>query len=64
MVTPDSIIIDVGNTFVGGVARGDTDYDDLVDYVRAITPTPGGVGPMTVATLIENTWKAYSERKC
>lgn len=63
MVTPESTIIDVGNTFVDGVARGDTDYDDLVDYVRAITPTPGGVGPMTVATLIENTWKAYSERR-
>ena len=62
MVTPKSVIIDVGNTFEDGVARGDTDYEDLVDYVHAITPTPGGVGPMTVATLIENTWKAYESR--
>lgn len=63
MVHSDTIIIDVGNTFVDGVARGDTDFEDLKDTIRAITPTPGGVGPMTVATLIENTWKAYSEQK-
>jgi methylenetetrahydrofolate dehydrogenase (NADP+)/methenyltetrahydrofolate cyclohydrolase len=63
MVNEQSIIIDVGNTFEGGVAHGDTDFDDLKDYVKAITPTPGGVGPMTVATLIENTWKAYQSQK-
>lgn len=63
MVNEQSIIIDVGNTFEGGVAHGDTDFDDLKDYVKAITPTPGGVGPMTVATLIENTWKAYLAQK-
>ncbi len=43
MVDEASIVIDVGNTFEGGVARGDTDFDDLKDYVRGITPTPGGV---------------------
>jgi methylenetetrahydrofolate dehydrogenase (NADP+) / methenyltetrahydrofolate cyclohydrolase len=59
MVSPTSIIIDVGSTFVDGVGRWDADYEDLVDYVQAISPVPGGVGPMTVATLIENTWKAY-----
>ncbi|MBC7498365.1 bifunctional 5,10-methylenetetrahydrofolate dehydrogenase/5,10-methenyltetrahydrofolate cyclohydrolase [Candidatus Gracilibacteria bacterium] len=59
MVSPTSIIIDVGSTFVDGIGRGDADYDDLKDYVQAITPVPGGVGPMTVATLIENTWKAF-----
>ncbi len=62
MVTEQSIIIDVGSTFVDGVGRWDADYENLVDYVRAITPVPGGVGPMTVATLIENTWKAFQSQ--
>ncbi len=59
MVTERSIVIDVGSTFVGGVIHGDADYENLKDYVAAISPVPGGVGPMTVATLIENTWKAF-----
>jgi methylenetetrahydrofolate dehydrogenase (NADP+) / methenyltetrahydrofolate cyclohydrolase len=63
MVTEKSIIIDVGSTFVDGVGRGDADFDNLRDYVQAISPVPGGVGPMTVATLIENTWRAYKEQK-
>jgi methylenetetrahydrofolate dehydrogenase (NADP+) / methenyltetrahydrofolate cyclohydrolase len=63
MVSEKSIIIDVGSTFIDGVGRGDADYENLQDYVSAISPVPGGVGPMTVATLIENTWKAYQARK-
>ena len=63
MVSEKSVVIDVGSTFIDGVARGDTDFEDLKDTIMAITPTPGGVGPMTVATLIENTWKAYSNQK-
>jgi methylenetetrahydrofolate dehydrogenase (NADP+) / methenyltetrahydrofolate cyclohydrolase len=41
MVTENSIIIDVGSTFSGGVGRGDADYEDLRDYVQAISPVPG-----------------------
>lgn len=41
MVTDDTVIIDVGNTFIDGVARGDTDFESLVDTIQAITPTPG-----------------------
>jgi methylenetetrahydrofolate dehydrogenase (NADP+)/methenyltetrahydrofolate cyclohydrolase len=63
MVTEKSIIIDVGSTFMDGVGRGDADFEALKDYVQAISPVPGGVGPMTVATLIENTWKAYKAQK-
>ena len=59
MVTKNSIVIDVWSTFVENIGRGDADFDDLKDYVRAISPVPGGVWPMTVATLIENTWKAF-----
>jgi methylenetetrahydrofolate dehydrogenase (NADP+)/methenyltetrahydrofolate cyclohydrolase len=33
---------------------GDVDYDDVVDHVSAITPVPGGVGPMTIAMLMKN----------
>ena len=63
MVTEKSIIIDVGSTFVDGIGRWDADFEGLKDYVQAISPVPGGVGPMTVATLIENTWKAYQDQK-
>ncbi len=59
MVTPQAIVVDVGCTFVDWVACWDTNYVDLKDYVAAISPVPGGVGPMTVATLIENTWRAF-----
>ncbi len=63
MVTESSVVIDVGSTFVDGVGRGDADFENLRDYVRAISPVPGGVWPMTVVTLIENTWKAYKMQK-
>jgi methylenetetrahydrofolate dehydrogenase (NADP+) / methenyltetrahydrofolate cyclohydrolase len=63
MVRPETIIIDVGSTFVDDTPYGDADYEDLVWYVRAITPAPGWVWPMTVATLIENTWIAYTKQK-
>ncbi len=43
MVTENTIVIDVGSTFVDGVGQGDTDFENLKDYVRAITPVPGGV---------------------
>ena len=63
MVTNQSIIIDVGSTFIDGKAYGDADFENLKDSVQAISPSPWGVGPMTVATLIENTWKAYKHQK-
>ncbi|NRH20973.1 bifunctional 5,10-methylenetetrahydrofolate dehydrogenase/5,10-methenyltetrahydrofolate cyclohydrolase [Candidatus Gracilibacteria bacterium] len=59
MVTKNTIVIDVGSTFVENIGRGDADFENLKEYVQAISPVPGGVGPMTVATLIENTWKAF-----
>ena len=43
MVTSESIVIDVGSTFIEGVGRGDADFENLRDYVRAISPVPGGV---------------------
>lgn len=53
MVKENSIIVDVGiRRGTDGKIHGDCDYDNLVNKVYAITPVPGGVGPMTVASLI------------
>lgn len=52
-------IIDVGINRVDGKLVGDVAYDELVDKVDAMTPVPGGVGPMTIGMLLENTLEAY-----
>ena len=64
-VKDGAIVIDVGiNRDENGKLCGDVDFEDVKDKVYAITPVPGGVGPMTVYSLIENTiqasrWKTY-----
>ena len=57
-VKDGAYVIDVGITNVNGKIKGDVDFDSVVDKVTAITPVPGGVGPMTVACLMLNTVKA------
>ncbi|MCL1845504.1 MAG: bifunctional 5,10-methylenetetrahydrofolate dehydrogenase/5,10-methenyltetrahydrofolate cyclohydrolase [Defluviitaleaceae bacterium] len=60
MVKPGAIVIDVGvNRLEGKKVCGDVDYDAIFDKCSYITPVPGGVGPMTVATLMENCVKAW-----
>lgn len=54
-IKPGAIVIDVGITRVGDRLHGDVDFDAGVDVARAITPVPGGVGPMTIACLLSNT---------
>lgn len=54
MVKPGATVIDIGVTKVDGLLQGDADYDNLLEVAGAITPVPGGVGPMTVASLIRN----------
>lgn len=58
-VKPDSVVIDVGINRIteDGVSKlvGDVDYDQVLPHVKAITPVPGGVGPMTIAMLLANT---------
>jgi methylenetetrahydrofolate dehydrogenase (NADP+)/methenyltetrahydrofolate cyclohydrolase len=49
------VVIDVGIHRVDGKLCGDVDFDDVIDHVAKISPVPGGVGPMTVVSLIENT---------
>lgn len=58
MVRPGTIVIDVGITRVGKRVVGDVDYDDVSQVAGAISPVPGGVGPMTVAMLLFNTLQA------
>ena len=53
-------IIDVGINRVDGKLVGDVAYEELVDKVDAMTPVPGGVGPMTIGMLLENTLEAYT----
>lgn len=59
-VKPNSAVVDVGLTRVDGKLRGDVDFDRVNRVAGYITPVPGGVGPMTVACLLENTVLAAS----
>ena len=58
-VKKDAIIIDVGINKVDGKLVGDVDFDSLQKTAKAITPVPGGVGPMTIACLLKNTVECY-----
>jgi methylenetetrahydrofolate dehydrogenase (NADP+)/methenyltetrahydrofolate cyclohydrolase len=58
-VKKDSIIIDVGINKVGKKIVGDVDFETVKNKVRAITPVPGGVGPMTIACLLKNTLECF-----
>jgi methylenetetrahydrofolate dehydrogenase (NADP+) / methenyltetrahydrofolate cyclohydrolase len=58
MVKTGATVIDVGITRTDDGLVGDVDFDAVRDRVRAITPVPGGVGPMTIAMLLQNTLKA------
>lgn len=61
-IKPGAIVIDVGiNRLEDGTLTGDVDYELAKERADWITPVPGGVGPMTVASLIENTLEAYVE---
>lgn len=57
-VRPDAVVIDVGINRVGDRLVGDVHYESAVARASAITPVPGGVGPMTIAMLLENTLAA------
>ena len=61
-VKPGAVVIDVGmNRLADGLA-GDVDFDAVAPVARAITPVPGGVGPMTIACLLRNTLIAARKR--
>lgn len=61
MVKPGACVIDVGvNRDAGGRLTGDVDFDAVRNVAGSITPVPGGVGPMTIAMLLENCLRAAS----
>ena len=63
-VKPGAIIIDVGiNRLEDGKLCGDVDFEEVKEVASYITPVPGGVGPMTVAMLLENTLEAAQRQK-
>ena len=61
-VKKNSIIIDVGINKVGSKIVGDVNFDKVKDKVKAITPVPGGVGPMTIACLLKNTVECFKKQ--
>ena len=64
MVKPGAIVIDVGiNRTADGHLTGDVDFASASEVAGWITPVPGGVGPMTIAMLMENTFKAFSTQQ-
>lgn len=58
MVKEDAIIFDVGITWQDEKVYGDVDFEDVLPKVKLISPVPGGVGPMTIAILMEHTLEA------
>ena len=63
LVKPGAVIIDVGiNRGADGKLCGDVDYERVAPLASAITPVPGGIGPMTISQLLVNTTKAWRAR--
>ncbi|MCF0135828.1 MAG: bifunctional methylenetetrahydrofolate dehydrogenase/methenyltetrahydrofolate cyclohydrolase FolD [Lachnospiraceae bacterium] len=59
MIKEGAVVIDVGINRTEEGLKGDVDFDSCLGKAAAITPVPGGVGPMTIAMLLKNTLKAY-----
>lgn len=60
MVADNAVVIDVGINRVDNTLVGDVDFDGAMPKASYITPVPGGVGPMTIATLLANTYTSFS----
>ncbi len=62
-IKDDAIVLDVGiNRDENNKLCGDVDFEDVKDKVKAITPVPGGIGPMTITMLMQNTIEAFYKR--
>jgi len=57
-IMPGATVIDVGTTVIDGVLKGDVDFDSALEVAGAITPVPGGVGPVTNVALLRNVVKS------
>jgi methylenetetrahydrofolate dehydrogenase (NADP+)/methenyltetrahydrofolate cyclohydrolase len=54
MVQEGAVVVDAGTTSVTGTLKGDVDMDSVAERATAVTPVPGGIGPLTVAMLLRN----------
>lgn len=63
MIKDGAVVVDVGMNKVDGKLCGDVDFESCKDKSSFITPVPGGVGPMTRAMLLENTYLSYSRKQ-
>ncbi len=63
MVKQGAVVVDVGINRIDGKIVGDVDFDTVKDKTSYITPVPGGVGPMTIVSLIRNVYFAHLNRK-
>lgn len=61
LIRPGTVVIDVGINRVEGKIVGDVRFDEVSKIARAITPVPGGVGPMTIAMLLKNTLESRTK---
>ncbi len=61
-IKQNAVVVDIGFNYRDNQLVGDVDYESVAKVASAITPVPGGVGPMTVAILMENVWKAYQRQ--
>jgi len=62
-IKPGAIVLDVGITRVDGKLAGDVIFDEVREIASAITPVPGGIGPLTIASLMMNTLKAFERQQ-
>lgn len=63
MIKKDAVVVDVGTTKVEGKLTGDVKFDEASEIASYITPVPKGVGPMTIASLLENIVLCYRKQK-
>jgi methylenetetrahydrofolate dehydrogenase (NADP+)/methenyltetrahydrofolate cyclohydrolase len=62
MVKPGAVVIDVGINRLGNDLVGDVDFQSVSQVASAITPVPGGIGPLTIAMLLRNTLEAAKQK--
>ncbi|MEK6967013.1 MAG: bifunctional methylenetetrahydrofolate dehydrogenase/methenyltetrahydrofolate cyclohydrolase FolD [Nanoarchaeota archaeon] len=63
MVKHNAVVVDVGINRVDGKVIGDVDFGKVSQKASYITPVPGGIGPMTIASLLENTMELYAQHE-
>ena len=63
MVKHNAVVVDVGINRVDGKLVGDVDFEKVSQKASYITPVPGGIGPMTIASLLENTMELYEQHE-